>query len=98
MASRMSRWPLFVPPVAIALLAAGFALPAGALLDVACAVALLGAVTAAVHHAEVIAHRVGEPFGTLVLALAVTAIEVSTNVSSSRSRARRAMRWLDPPM
>ena len=81
MAPRMSRWPLFVPPVAIALLAAGFALPAGALLDVACAVALLGAVTAAVHHAEVIAHRVGEPFGTLVLALAVTAIEVSLIVS-----------------
>jgi Ca2+:H+ antiporter len=34
-----------------------------------------------VHHAEVIAHRVGEPFGTLVLALAVTAIEVSLIVS-----------------
>ena len=37
--------------------------------------------TAAVHHAEVVAHRVGEPFGTLVLALAVTAIEVSLIVS-----------------
>ena len=34
-----------------------------------------GAVFAAVHHAEVVAHRVGEPLGTLVLALAVTAIE-----------------------
>ena len=32
---------------------------------------------AAVHHAEVIAHKVGEPFGTLVLALAVTVIEVA---------------------
>lgn len=32
---------------------------------------------AAVHHAEVIAHRVGEPFGTLVLAVAVTVIEVA---------------------
>ncbi|WP_089216996.1 calcium:proton antiporter [Sphingopyxis indica] len=37
---------------------------------------LAGAVVAAVHHAEVIAHRVGEPFGTLILALAVTVIEV----------------------
>jgi Ca2+:H+ antiporter len=36
---------------------------------------------AAVHHAEVIAHRVGEPFGTLVLAIAVTIIEVSLIVS-----------------
>jgi Ca2+:H+ antiporter len=35
----------------------------------------------AVHHAEVIAHRVGEPFGTLVLALAVTVIEVALVVS-----------------
>ncbi|HTG37683.1 ionic transporter y4hA [Sphingomonas sp.] len=44
-------------------------------------VILIGAVLAAVHHAEVVAHRVGEPFGTLVLAVAVTVIEVSLIVS-----------------
>jgi Ca2+:H+ antiporter len=38
-------------------------------------------VFAAVYHAEVVAHRVGEPFGTLVLALAVTVIEVALIVS-----------------
>ena len=38
---------------------------------------MLGAVFAAVYHADVIAHRVGEPFGTLVLTLAVTIIEVA---------------------
>src|SRR6187431_942231 len=38
---------------------------------------LLGAVLTGVHHAEVVAHRVGEPFGTLVLALAVTVIELA---------------------
>ena len=43
--------------------------------------ALLGGVLAAVHHAEVVAHRVGEPFGTLVLAVAVTVIEVALIVS-----------------
>ena len=43
--------------------------------------ALFGSVLAAVHHAEVVAHRVGEPYGTLVLALAVTAIEVALIVS-----------------
>lgn len=48
---------------------------------IAAAVILFGAVLAAVHHAEVVAHRVGEPFGTLVLALAVTVIEVSLIVS-----------------
>lgn len=42
---------------------------------------LMGAVMAAVHHAEVIAHKVGEPFGTLVLAIAITVIEVSLIVS-----------------
>jgi Ca2+:H+ antiporter len=43
--------------------------------------ALIGSVLSAVHHAEVISHRVGEPFGALVLALAVTVIEVSLIVS-----------------
>jgi Ca2+:H+ antiporter len=42
---------------------------------------LIAAVFAAVYHAEVVAHRVGEPFGTLVLALAVTVIEVALIVS-----------------
>jgi Ca2+/H+ antiporter len=36
-----------------------------------------GAVFAAVHHAEVIAHRTGEPYGTLVLTIAVTVIELA---------------------
>ena len=38
---------------------------------------LIGAVLSAVHHAEVIAHKTGEPFGTLVLSISVTIIEVS---------------------
>ncbi len=45
------------------------------------ALLLAGAVLAAVHHAEVVAHRVGEPFGSLVLAVAVTVIEVSLIVT-----------------
>ena len=47
-----------------------------ALLALVLAAVLLGNVISAVHHAEVIAVRIGEPFGTLVLALAVTVIEV----------------------
>src|SRR4026208_1791537 len=43
--------------------------------------ARIGAFFLAVHHAEVVAHRVGEPFGTLVLALAVTVIESSLILS-----------------
>ena len=41
------------------------------------AAALIGAVLSAVHHAEVIAHKTGEPYGTLVLAISITIIEVS---------------------
>jgi Ca2+:H+ antiporter len=47
-----------------------------ALLALLLGAVLLGNVISAVHHAEVIALRIGEPFGTLVLALAVTVIEV----------------------
>jgi len=43
--------------------------------------ALIGAVLASVHHAELIAHKIGEPFGTLVLALSITIIEVALIVS-----------------
>jgi Ca2+:H+ antiporter len=38
-------------------------------------------VLAAVHHAEVVAHRLGDPLGSLVLAVAVTVIEVALIVS-----------------
>src|ERR1700753_2451719 len=38
---------------------------------------LFGTVFAAVHHAEVVAERIGEPFGTLLLTLSVTVIEVA---------------------
>jgi len=51
------------------------------LFAVALTAGLIASVLAAVHHAEVVAHRVGEPFGSLVLALAVTIIEVALIVS-----------------
>ena len=42
---------------------------------------LIAAVLTAVSHAEVVAHRVGEPLGALVLALCVTIIEASLIIS-----------------
>jgi Ca2+:H+ antiporter len=77
----MPVWTWLMPALAIALLAAASVVGAGAALVVLCGAALIGAVIAAVHHAEVIAHRVGEPFGTLVLAIAVTVIEASLILS-----------------
>jgi Ca2+:H+ antiporter len=44
-------------------------------------VALIGGVLLAVHHAEVVAHKTGEPYGALVLAISVTIIEVSLIIS-----------------
>ena len=74
-------WSLAFPGIAWAILllipfsgGSGFA-AAGA------AVALIATVFAAVYHAEVVAHSTGEPFGTLVLAVAVTIIEVALIVS-----------------
>jgi Ca2+:H+ antiporter len=51
--------------------------PGGLVFAAALLVILFGTVFAAVHHAEVIAERVGEPYGTLLLTLAVTIIEVA---------------------
>jgi Ca2+:H+ antiporter len=55
--------------------------PVGTTLAIVLLPVLFAAVFSAVHHAEVIAHRTGEPYGTLVLTVAVTIIEVALIVS-----------------
>lgn len=75
------NWPILLPLAAATVLGAGFMLPPNTLLVLASVATLVGAVVSAVHHAEVIAHKVGEPFGTLVLAMAVTVIEVALVLS-----------------
>ena len=42
---------------------------------------MIGSVLSAVHHSEIVAHRVGEPYGTIILAVAITIIEVSVIIS-----------------
>ena len=69
-----------MPVLACLVMGLSLAVP-GAFMAVLAAFALVAAVIAAVHHAEVVALRVGEPFGTLVLAVAVTVIEVALIVS-----------------
>ena len=81
-ANRMPWWAWAWPTLAWALLTAASVLGPSNGIVVACiGFALIATVFAAVYHAEVIAHRVGEPFGTLVLAIAVTVIEVALIVS-----------------
>jgi len=77
----MAAWTWLIPALSIALLIGAAAAGVGPILAILCAAALIGAVLVAVHHAEVVAHRVGEPFGTLVLALAVTIIETALILS-----------------
>jgi Ca2+:H+ antiporter len=78
-------WSVAVPLAACLILAVASRGSPGWLLLGCAGAALIASVLVAVHHAEVIAHRVGEPFGTLVLALAVTVIEVSLIVSMMHS-------------
>lgn len=80
-ATALPRWTLAAPFVAWIVLGVAYAMPGNGLLLTLVGVALCAAVFTAVHHAEVVAHRVGEPFGTLVLAIAVTVIEVALIVS-----------------
>jgi len=70
-------WSNVVPVLAVVLLAFTWGRDLPTWVVAVVAVFLFGAVLAAVHHAEVVAHRVGEPFGSLVLAVAVTVIEVA---------------------
>jgi Ca2+:H+ antiporter len=78
---RLLEWTVLVPVLAIVALALTWGQEPGPALVSVVAVLLAGAVLAAVHHAEVVAHRVGEPFGSLVLAVAVTVIEVALIVT-----------------
>ncbi|MBX9751705.1 MAG: ionic transporter y4hA [Roseococcus sp.] len=75
--NKLPLWSWAVPLAGLALLFA-WGTSAPALLVLA---GLLGAVFAAVHHAETVAQRLGEPFGTLVLALSVTVLEAGMIVS-----------------
>ena len=74
-------WTVVAPLVALVLLLLTWGHHIGPWLAVLVAAVLAAAVLAAVHHAEVVAHRVGEPFGSLVLAVAVTVIEVALIVT-----------------
>ncbi|MFG1659557.1 calcium:proton antiporter [Micromonospora chersina] len=79
--SRLTDWTTVLPLIAVLVLAATWGRHLPGPLIVVVAALLAGAVLAAVHHAEVVAHKVGEPLGSLVLAVAVTVIEVGLIVT-----------------
>ncbi|MCJ1676788.1 ionic transporter y4hA [Streptomyces sp. APSN-46.1] len=79
--SPLTDWTVVVPVVALVALVFSWGRDLPPVAVALVALCLGGAVLAAVHHAEVVAHRVGEPFGSLVLAVAVTVIEVALIVT-----------------
>ena len=74
-------WTVWVPVIGAILVALAWGWELGQVLAATVAALLAASVLAAVHHAEVVAHRVGEPYGSLVLAVAVTVIEVALIVT-----------------
>ncbi len=77
-------WPIIAPVAAWLILAGtqvGIVESLGDVYLLIMSVGLIGTVLAAVHHAEVVAHKLGEPFGTLLLAVAITIIEVALILS-----------------
>ncbi len=83
-AAGLPPWTIAAPVFGAAVLA-GTMFGLGSAYLALVALALAASVFASVHHAETIAHKVGEPFGTLVLALSVTLIEVALIVALSLS-------------
>ncbi len=83
------HWTWIAPVVATLMLAVvlpGF-VTTGVVVQILAAILLAAAVFAAVHHAEVLALKLGEPFGSILLAVAVTVIEVALIVSIMLSSA-----------
>ncbi len=82
MASHSASNPLWsvatpiVGALVLAALGAGLLAASNPVLGFCLAVLLAACVFAAVHHAEIIAARTGEPYGSIVLALAVTVLEL----------------------
>ncbi|MFC9877921.1 calcium:proton antiporter [Nocardia salmonicida] len=80
-AALTTKWTMYVPILAALVLVLSWGRSVPGLIVALVSIALVGAVLAAVYHAEIVAHRVGEPYGSLVLAVAVTVIEVALIVT-----------------
>ena len=78
---RAPWWSWTAPVLAWAVLIVVYLFGGKGIIVAVAGIALIATVLAAVYHAEVVAHRVGEPFGTIVLAFAVTVIEAALIVS-----------------
>ena len=74
------QWTTIIPTLAWVLFFTGL-IPDHSIFQILASLLLILSVMSAVHHSEIIAHRVGEPYGTIILAIAITVIEVSIIIS-----------------
>lgn len=74
------QWTTSIPLIACILYLSGY-LDTNIVLQIIGGILLIFCVMSAVHHSEIVAHRVGEPFGTIILAVSITIIEVAIIVS-----------------
>lgn len=77
---KLYRWTTSIPLLACILYISGL-LDNNLAYQVIAGVLLMLCVMSAVHHSEIVAHRVGEPFGTIILAVSITIIEVAIIIS-----------------
>ncbi len=77
---KLYQWTTSIPLLACILYFSGF-LDDNLVFQGIAGVLLIFSVMSAVHHSEIIAHRVGEPYGTIILAVSITIIEVAIIVS-----------------
>jgi Ca2+:H+ antiporter len=74
------QWTIIIPVLAWILFFSGL-IQNSVFFQVVASVLLILSVMSAVHHSEIIAERVGEPYGTIILAISITVIEVSIIIS-----------------
>ena len=74
------KWNIIFPVLAWMMYGSGI-IESHAVFEMIGGVLLIASVLSAVHHSEVVAHKVGEPYGTIILAVAVTIIEVGIIIS-----------------
>lgn len=80
MMKALLQWTIIIPILAWALYFSGLVEGSSGFQVLASALLIL-TVMSAVHHSEIIAERVGEPYGTIILAVSITVIEVSIIIS-----------------
>lgn len=74
------EWTISIPLLALILFLSGYA-DHNLFFEILAGVLLIFSVMSAVHHSEIVAHRTNEPYGTIILAVSITIIEVAIIIS-----------------